>query len=77
MIFVNKKTTAAAIKDKLKNLGIDANILIGGIDNKDRDAIIDGFRKDKFRVLISTNVLARGIDVPQVDFVINYDMPIL
>jgi len=41
----------------------------------DRDTIIDGFRLGSFTTLISTNVLARGIDVPEVDIVINYDVP--
>jgi ATP-dependent RNA helicase DDX19/DBP5 len=41
----------------------------------ERDQIIDEFRKGSFPVLISTNVLARGIDVPAVDIVINYDIP--
>jgi ATP-dependent RNA helicase DDX19/DBP5 len=44
---------------------------------KDRDRIIDGFRKNEFSALISTNVLARGIDVPEVDLVINYDVPFI
>lgn len=49
--------------------------MIGGTENAERDKIIDGFRKQDFNCLISTNVLARGIDVPEVDLVLNYDMP--
>ena len=41
-----------------------------------RDKTIDDFRLNRFAALISTNVLARGIDVPAVDIVINYDVPI-
>ena len=41
-----------------------------------RDQTIDHFRLNRFAALISTNVLARGIDVPAVDIVINYDVPI-
>jgi ATP-dependent RNA helicase DDX19/DBP5 len=41
----------------------------------DRDKIIDNFRRNVFNSLICTNVLARGIDVPEVDLVINYDVP--
>jgi len=37
--------------------------------------VIKSFRNNEFRVLISTNVLARGIDVPEVDLVVNYDVP--
>ena len=42
-----------------------------------RDKMIDEFRKLNFTTLISTNVLARGIDVPEVDIVVNFDVPIM
>lgn len=42
----------------------------------ERDAIIDGFRDGKTKVLITTNVIARGIDIQQVNMVVNYDMPL-
>ena len=77
MIFVNKKETASVLQDKLRTQGIQSKILIGGMDNKDRDQIIDQFRLNAFTTLISTNVLARGIDVPEVDIVINFDVPII
>jgi ATP-dependent RNA helicase DDX19/DBP5 len=47
------------------------------MENADRDRIIDQFRLNTFTTLISSNVLARGIDVPQVDLVINYDVPMI
>jgi superfamily II DNA/RNA helicase len=75
MIFVNKKEDAVKLQDKLTKMGISAEKLIGGIDQKQRDKIIDDFRKTITTSLISTNVLARGIDVPEVDLVINYDVP--
>ena len=52
-------------------------VLIGGLENSERDKIIDNFRQGAFTTLISTNVLARGIDVPEVDLVINYDVPMI
>ena len=57
--------------------GLKAKILIGGLENNERDKIIDDFRQNVFTTLISTNVLARGIDVPEVDLVINYDVPMI
>lgn len=42
-----------------------------------RDQIFDKFRNIEFNVLISTNVLARGIDVPEVDLVVNFDVPFI
>jgi len=49
--------------------------LTGGIEGQKRDQIIDSFRKGDAKVLITTNVLARGIDVQTVSMVINYDIP--
>jgi len=63
------------LQARLKTKNVKSHILIGGIEPEQRDKIIDGFRKQEFNCLISTNVLARGIDVPEVDLVLNYDMP--
>ncbi|KAJ3315534.1 RNA helicase required for poly(A+) mRNA export, partial [Gonapodya sp. JEL0774] len=51
--------------------------LHGQLTPEDRDKVIDDFRAGKAKVLISTNVLSRGIDVLQVTVVINYDLPVL
>ena len=77
MIFCNTKKSALELQTHLKENKIEAEVLIGGIDQKDRDKIIDDFRKQVTMILISTNVLARGIDVPEVDLVVNYDVPII
>lgn len=50
--------------------------LHGSLDPSVRDATLDGFRDGKTKVLITTNVLARGIDIQQVNMVVNYDMPL-
>lgn len=50
--------------------------LHGQQDSGARDATIDGFRDGKTKVLITTNVIARGIDIQQVNMVVNYDMPL-
>ena len=77
MIFVNKKQDAFDIQHFLnkKCKGIQVEKLIGDMDIQVRDKIIDDFRNEVIKCLITTNVLARGIDVPEVDFVINYDVP--
>jgi superfamily II DNA/RNA helicase len=51
--------------------------LHGAKDASERDAIIDGFREGREKVLITTNVIARGIDILQVNMVVNYDLPLL
>lgn len=75
MIFVNERKSAYEIQAKLKTVGIEARFLIRGLEQAERDRLIDEFRSEVYPVLISTNVLARGIDVPQVDVVINFDVP--
>uniref|UniRef100_A0A7S3FTQ4 Helicase C-terminal domain-containing protein n=1 Tax=Strombidium rassoulzadegani TaxID=1082188 RepID=A0A7S3FTQ4_9SPIT len=76
LIFTNKKQIAIDLEKQLnEELNVKAIKLIGGLEIKERDDIIDQFRKGNIDTLISTNVLARGIDVPEVDLVINYDVP--
>jgi len=50
--------------------------LHGSLDSEERDAVMDAFREGHSKVLITTNVVARGIDILQVTLVINYDMPL-
>ena len=77
MIFANTKKTVHFLLELLTKLGKTAKILTSDIPDYERDTIIDDFRRQKFSALISTNLLARGIDVPDVDIVINYNIPII
>lgn len=76
MIFVNTKKTAENLNERLRQNTIKSRMLIGKMDQKERDTTLDAFRNNEFPALICTNVLARGIDVPEVDIVINYDVPV-
>lgn len=51
--------------------------LHGSKEAADRDAVMDRFRDGQDKVLITTNVIARGIDIPQVNMVVNYDLPMM
>jgi len=51
--------------------------LHGSKEAMDRDAVMDRFRDGQDKVLITTNVIARGIDIPQVNMVVNYDLPMM
>lgn len=77
MIFVNMKQEAESLKAFLTQEGHKAEILINSMEKSERDKVIDDFRKTTTNTLISTNVLARGIDVPEVDLVINYEVPFI
>jgi len=50
--------------------------LHGKLETAERDAVMESFRDGKTKVLITTNVIARGIDVMQVNMVVNYDLPL-
>ncbi|CAL9737744.1 ATP-dependent RNA helicase Dbp5p [Monosporozyma servazzii] len=76
IIFVQTKDTANKLYGKLKDDGHQVSILHGDLQTSDRDKLIDDFRQGRSKVLITTNVLARGIDIPTVSMVVNYDLPV-
>ncbi|KHJ31238.1 putative atp-dependent rna helicase dbp5 [Erysiphe necator] len=75
IIFVKRRETADRISDRLISDGHQVVSVHGAYDGHDRDRILQDFRLGKAKVLITTNVLARGIDVSTVSMVINYDIP--
>lgn len=78
IIFVHTRKTALQIAQRMNAAGHRIATLVGGEDMTpaDRDRVMDDFKKAKIRVLITTNVLARGIDVLAVTLVVNYDLPL-
>lgn len=76
VIFVETRKDCRALTEKLRDGGHTVSLLTGGEMGVDeRDKVIDEFRAGTTRVLVATNVLSRGIDIPSVTAVINYDMP--
>ena len=75
IIFVERKDTANLLYAKMKAEGHACSILHGGLETSERDRLIDDFREGRSKVLITTNVLARGIDIASVSMVVNYDLP--
>ena len=76
IIFVSSIRGANELRDKLAGRNIDAGLIHGKMDGTQRETIIKEFRLSYIRVLISTDVMCRGIDVDDLRIVINYDMPI-
>ena len=76
LIFVNTREYAEEIKEELEEMGVEAACLHGGLRQEKRTRIIKGFRNNRTRVLVATDVAARGLDIPHLDLVINYDLPI-
>lgn len=73
--FPQRKDTASGIADRLRADGHEVLAVHSAFDGAERDAIVKKFRDGEGKVLITTNVLARGIDVSTVSMVINYDIP--
>lgn len=75
VVFVRTKVRCERVVAAMERVGIKSEALHGGIEQKDRFEILDRFRKNENRILITTDVSARGIDIPNVDYVVNYDLP--
>lgn len=75
LIFARTKVRVERVVAAMQRVGIQAEALHGGIEQQERFKILDRFRKGENLVLITTDVAARGIDIPNVEFVINYDLP--
>jgi ATP-dependent RNA helicase DDX19/DBP5 len=75
IIFVKRRDTATEIERRMTADGHKVAALSGALEGTARDEVFQRFRTGEAKVLITTNVLARGIDVQTVTMVINYDVP--
>jgi len=75
MVFVNTKFMAQRLSDKLEKEGYGARALHRDIRQSQRTRVMGDFKRGKFPILVATDVAARGIDVDDVEAVINYDLP--
>ena len=75
IVYCNKKNKAEDLKNELLDKSFAVSTLHGDMIQKEREEIMKEFRSGKTRILITTDILARGIDIQQVSLVINFDMP--
>jgi len=75
MIFCNTKQAVDTVTRELVRAGFGCMKIHGGMEQWDRLAVMNGFKKGAFRYLTATDVAARGIDIENVSLVINYDIP--
>jgi translation initiation factor 4A len=75
VIFCNTRRKVDWLTEKMRGRDFTVSAMHGDMDQKERDVIMKEFRTGSSRVLITTDLLARGIDVQQVSLVINYDLP--
>lgn len=76
IVFVGTKRDADLVHKTLSDEGFSCSVLHSAVENQERDATMEAFRNGESSVLITTNVLARGVDVDNVCMVINYDVPV-
>lgn len=75
IIFANKKERVAELAQKLRDKNFVVSEMHGDMEMADRERIMKEFKSGSSRVLVSTDLLGRGIDIQQVNLIINYDLP--
>ena len=75
IVFCNRKTDVDIVAKSLKKYGYDAAPIHGDLEQSQRTRTLDGFRAGELRILVASDVAARGLDVPSVSHVFNFDVP--
>ncbi|GAA4301763.1 DEAD/DEAH box helicase [Nibribacter koreensis] len=75
LVFVRTKVRAERVHEAMKRVGIITETLHGDKDQKERLTSLTRFKKGEVKVLVATDVSSRGIDIPSVEYVVNYDLP--
>jgi ATP-dependent RNA helicase RhlE len=75
LVFVRTKVRAERVKNAMDRVDLKTETIHGDKDQSERDRIMHNFRTGETLVLIATDLSARGIDIPNVEYVVNYDLP--
>ncbi|NOR55165.1 MAG: DEAD/DEAH box helicase, partial [Sulfurovum sp.] len=75
LVFARKKEVADEITKELNLSGLSTAVIHGGKSSGDRTRALEGFKEGKIRVLVATDIAARGLDIPNLAVVMNYDIP--
>lgn len=75
IVFTGNQGSCERMGQYLKDYGYETDLIHGGLSQGQRNRVIREFREGEIRVLVATDLLARGLDVPHVDHVINFDLP--
>jgi ATP-dependent RNA helicase DeaD len=76
IIFCKRRTDTSILAEKLRDRGYDAKPLHAGLTQPQRDCVTDLFRRGKLKLLVATDVAARGLDIQGITHIINYDVPL-
>ena len=75
LVFVKTKRGAKKLAKELYKKGFEADAIHGDLRQNKRTSVIKKFRSNKIQILVATDVAARGLDIPNIEHVINYDLP--
>lgn len=75
LVFCNTKSAADEIAEEIKNRGFETGVLHGDLNQNQRDRVMARFRAGTLKVLVATDVAARGLDIEDVEMVFNYHLP--
>ncbi len=75
LVFVRKKEVADEVAAELNLSGLKTAVIHGGKSSGERSRALEGFKEEKIRVLVATDIAARGLDIPTLGVVMNYDIP--
>ncbi|MFB9864271.1 DEAD/DEAH box helicase [Rufibacter immobilis] len=75
IVFCNQRETVEAVSDFLQSKGLPHGIFHGGMEQPDRERVLMKFRNGTYRTLVSTDLAARGLDIPEVEYVVHFQVP--
>lgn len=75
IVFVKTRRRAESVSKELREAGHSCDAMHGDLRQRQRERVIQGFKSSKSRILVATDVASRGLDIPHVMHVINYDLP--
>lgn len=75
IVFVNHREMSDRLGEVLENAGLDYSVFHGGLEQDKRELELTRFRNESSQILIATDIAARGIDIPNLDYVIHYQLP--
>ncbi len=75
IIFVKAKYGTEKLATKLKKSGFTADAIHGDLEQRQRERVLSAFREKRHRILVATDIASRGLDIPHIEHVINYDLP--
>lgn len=75
IIFVKAKYATEKLAAKLKKSGFTADAIHGDLEQRQRERVLAAFREKRHRILVATDIASRGLDIPHIEHVVNYDLP--